>query len=194
MNAAGFARRRSIVLVGALLTGLTQACTGIPLAGSDLSSDRYPERYPDRYPDYDRAYDDEREWERREHKRYSCGEIRDRIRFDRDKIATIDPSRHHKALQWYKDDLSNAERDMQGCRGEWGRAEEERQDEWRARERRDREQREQQREQCAKIEDRIRFDREKISSADPSRHQKALQWFKDDLRNAERDLQNCRRR
>jgi hypothetical protein len=187
MKEARLARRRSI-LAGALFAGLTQACAGIPLAGSDLSSDRYPERYPD----YDRAYDDEREWESREHRRYSCGEIRDRIRFDRDKIDTIDPSKHHKALQWYKDDLRNAERDMEGCRDEWRRAEEERQDEWRQRERRDREQGEQRREQCAKIEDRIRNDRDHISSTDPSKHPKALQWYRDDLRNAERDLQNCR--
>jgi DNA repair ATPase RecN len=189
MSEVGHARRRSILLSGAFLAALLSACAGIPLAGSDLSSDRYPERYPD----YDRAYDDEREWESREHKRYSCGEIRDRIRLDREKIATIDPSKHHKALQWYRDDLSNAERDMDRCRGEWGRAEEERQDEWRARERRDHERRDQQREQCAKIEDRIRFDREKIATTDPSKHHKALQWYKDDLRNAERDRQNCRR-
>jgi hypothetical protein len=193
MSEVGLASRRSILLSGAFLAALLPACAGIPLAGSDLSSDRYPERYPERYPDYDRAYDDEREWENREHKRYSCGEIRDRIRLDREKIATIDPSKHHKALQWYKDDLSNAEHDMDRCRGEWGRAEEERQDEWRARERRDRERSEQQREQCAKIEDRIRFDREKIATTDPSQHHKALQWYKDDLRNAERDRQNCRR-
>ena len=176
------------VLAGALLAGLTQACVDVPLAGSGLSSDRNP----DRYPDYDRAYDDEREWEGREHRRYSCGEIRDRIRFDQDKIATIDPSKHHKALQWYKDDLRNAENDMEGCRDEWRRAEEERQDDWRRRERRDDERREQQRQQCAKIEDRIRFDRDKIATTDPSQHPKALQWYKDDLRNAERDLQSCR--
>jgi hypothetical protein len=35
----------------------------------------------------------------------------DRIRFDRAKINEIEPTgRHRKALQWYKDDLLNAQR------------------------------------------------------------------------------------
>ncbi len=189
MSCAALARRRTMLLAGALLAGLTQACVDIPLAGSESSG-----RYPDRYPDYDRAYDDEREWESREHKHYGCGEIRDRIRLDEDKIATIDPSKHHKALQWYKDDLRNAENDMDRCRDEWRRTDDERQEDWRRRERRDDERRDQQREQCAKIEDRIRFDRDKADTIDPAKHPKARQWYIDDIRNAERDLQNCRRR
>ena len=39
--------------------------------------------------------------------------LADRIHNDRAKIAEIGPTgRHRKALQWYRDDLRNAERDM----------------------------------------------------------------------------------
>jgi hypothetical protein len=41
----------------------------------------------------------------------------------------------------------------------------------------------------AKMMDRIRFDRAKINEIEPTgRHRKALQWYKDDLRNAQRYL------
>lgn len=46
-----------------------------------------------------------------------CGQIVDRIDFDRGKIVEITPTgRHRKALQWYKDDLRNAQRDLYNCR------------------------------------------------------------------------------
>jgi hypothetical protein len=46
-----------------------------------------------------------------------CSEIYDRIDFDRSKIEEIRPTgRHKKALQWYVDDLRNAERDLDRCR------------------------------------------------------------------------------
>jgi hypothetical protein len=46
-----------------------------------------------------------------------CGEIYDRIDFDRSKIDEIRPTGcHKKALQWYVDDLRNAERDLDRCR------------------------------------------------------------------------------
>jgi hypothetical protein len=170
---------------------LVQGCLGGP--GGGLSDDGYrdyPEvhDYPDR-PLYDGPYgyyddDDEREWARREHRRYGCAEIGDRIRYDREKIRTIDPSKHHKALQWYKDDLRNAERDRDRCRAEIESRHQRRQVE----------ERQQRRGECRKIRDRIRFDQQKIATTDPSKHHKALQWYKDDLRNAERDLQNCRSR
>ena len=39
--------------------------------------------------------------------------LTDRMRNDQAKIAEIEPTgRHRKALQWYKDDLRNAQRDM----------------------------------------------------------------------------------
>ena len=50
-----------------------------------------------------------------------CGEIYRRIDLDRAKIDEIEPTgRHRKALQWYKDDLRNAARDLDNCR--YGRA------------------------------------------------------------------------
>jgi hypothetical protein len=45
-----------------------------------------------------------------------------------------------------------------------------------------------------KLMERMNNDRAKINEIEPTgRHRKALQWYKDDLRNAERDRQNCRR-
>ncbi len=46
-----------------------------------------------------------------------CGAIMDRMRNDQNKINEIGGSgRHKKALQWYRDDLNNAQRDMGRCR------------------------------------------------------------------------------
>lgn len=48
-----------------------------------------------------------------------CGQIVDRMRTDRNKIREIEPTgRHRKALQWYRDDLENARRDMANCRNQ----------------------------------------------------------------------------
>jgi len=47
--------------------------------------------------------------------------------------------------------------------------------------------------QCGEQIDRIRRDQAKINEIGPSgRHRKALRWFQDDLRNAQRDYQACR--
>ena len=57
---------------------------------------------------------EEREWEHREHERYACSEVDDRIDNDRAKIDEISATgRHKKALQWYKDDIANAQRYIQ---------------------------------------------------------------------------------
>jgi len=45
---------------------------------------------------------------------------------------------------------------------------------------------------CGKIIDRIEFDRSKIDEIEPGRHEKAKQWYIEDIRNAERDLDRCR--
>ena len=43
----------------------------------------------------------------------------------------------------------------------------------------------------AKLMDRMHYDRAKINEIAPTgRHRKALQWYKDDLRNAQNDLRN----
>jgi hypothetical protein len=60
----------------------------------------YGRRYDGGYGGY-RSYDP----------RY--GKLMDRMAYDRAKIAQITPTgRHPKALQWYKDDLRNAQRDL----------------------------------------------------------------------------------
>lgn len=46
--------------------------------------------------------------------------------------------------------------------------------------------------QCSQIIDRIRNDRRNIAEIDPRQHPRARQWYIDDARNAERDLNNCR--
>jgi hypothetical protein len=51
------------------------------------------------------------------HRDSRCAEIADRIDHDHDKIDEIEPSgRHRDALRWYREDLANAERDMDRCR------------------------------------------------------------------------------
>jgi len=189
---------RAPLLVAFVAAALIQGCVDIP-GGRGLSDESYPygrEPYYGGGPYSGPDAEIEREWEERQRLRFTCEQVDDRIRFDRDKIATIDPSRHHKALQWYRDDLANAERDADRCRGYGGGDyDHRREDAERDRERREqaREQREQQREQCEKIAERMRFDRDKIDTTDPARHPKARQWYIDDLRNAERDMQSCRR-
>jgi len=47
--------------------------------------------------------------------------------------------------------------------------------------------------QCGEHIDRMQRDQAKINEIGPSgRHRKALRWFQDDLRNAQRDYQECR--
>ena len=45
---------------------------------------------------------------------------------------------------------------------------------------------------CGKIMDRIDFDRQKADEIEPGRHEKAKQWYLDDIENAQRDLERCR--
>jgi hypothetical protein len=158
-------------------------------------------------------YDDDAldaEWERREHERYACSEIADRIDYDRDKIEEISPTgRHEKALQWYRDDLRNAERERERCRAagytgwrsekrerredtQWEREEQRRRRQEQAR--REQQQRAQLSQECDKMRERIRFDQSKVDEIAPTgQHKKALQWYKDDIANAQRFLQQkCR--
>jgi len=66
---------------------------------------------------------DRDEWKRHRYERNyrgddaRCGQILDRMRFNRAKIREIEPTgRHRKAMQWYKDDTVNAEKDLDRCR------------------------------------------------------------------------------
>jgi hypothetical protein len=85
--------------------------------GDHDDADHYYWRHRDGDRDYNRngpSY-----WNHRVYRgndpRYS--KLVDRINNDRAKIAEIGPTgRHRKALQWYRDDLRNAERDMHDYR------------------------------------------------------------------------------
>jgi hypothetical protein len=82
-------------------------------------------RWRDRDDDYwrhdrDRWYDRDRRYGWYDRSNYSpaCNGLRGRIYNDRAKIAQIEPTgRHRKALQWYKDDLRDAYRDLARCGG-----------------------------------------------------------------------------
>jgi hypothetical protein len=45
-----------------------------------------------------------------------CGAIHERIRYDSQQVREIDPAKHPKARQWYKDDIRNAQNDLRNCR------------------------------------------------------------------------------
>ena len=97
--------------------------SGALLAGSSLTA--APDVHAKHHYDY--YYDDDGDDcdQRAGHvfggsgRRYGgeCGQVYDRIHFDRSKIDEIRPTgRHRKALQWYVDDLRNAQRDLERCR------------------------------------------------------------------------------
>ena len=82
------------------------------------NADRHYWRHRNGDRDYDRNgshyYRNNRNY-RGNDPRYS--KLVDRMNNDRAKIAEIGPTgRHRKALQWYRDDLRNAERDMHNYR------------------------------------------------------------------------------
>ncbi len=138
---------------------------------------------------------DEREWEHREHERYACSEVDGRIDNDRAKIDEISATgRHKKALQWYRDDLKNALRDREDCRDAgytgWRKEKRERREDqqWQ----REEQQRKvaEQTQECDKMRERVRFDQSKVNEIAPTgQHKKALQWYKDDIANAQRYIQ-----
>jgi len=93
---------RNIMLSGVLAAGLSLSF--VPKAAADC--DRQADYRSGRYAQSGGG---------------QCSEILQRIDLDRSKIDEIGPTgRHRKALQWYQDDLGNAERDLDNCR--YGRA------------------------------------------------------------------------
>ena len=102
---------RAVFLSGVLATGLSLAF--VPRVAADP-------------PSWAGGWDDSRDYDRnnppyyRAHRGYGdpqYSQLVDRIDNDRVKIAEIGPTgRHRKALQWYKDDLRNARRDMRNYR------------------------------------------------------------------------------
>src|SRR5256885_141360 len=93
---------RTLVLLRVLAIGLT--LTFVPRVAADRNGDR----------DYNRsgpASERNHPVYRGNDPRYS--KLVDRINNDRAKIAELESTgQHRKALQWYRDDLRNAERDM----------------------------------------------------------------------------------
>jgi hypothetical protein len=159
--------RQTTWLVAAGLATLVAACD-VPGSGYPRGGTSYPDTL-DSPPYGGGGYGSSR--------RYSCGENEDRIRYDRQQLSRTDP-RDYRGTQYYEGDLDEAMRQREQCR----------QAEAQKRER----QYEKNDEMCRKVDDRIRYDRQQIATIDPSKHHKALQWYKDDLANAERDRSRCR--
>ncbi len=111
---------RAIFLSGVLAAGLTHSI--VPSASADpppwAGVWRHNEHYDDDDCDDRGGYHRQRRWGRGEIEG-RCGQIIDRINFNRGKIAQITPTgRHRRALQWYKDDIRNAQRDLYRCRNQ----------------------------------------------------------------------------
>ena len=96
---------RALLLVGVLASGLT--LTFAPRVAAD-SADQHHWRHDNGDRDYIRPG----RWNDPQH-----STLVDRINYNRAKIAEIGPTgRNHRALQWYRDDLRDAERDMRNYR------------------------------------------------------------------------------
>jgi hypothetical protein len=183
---------RVIVFCGAFASSAFVGCIDLPIADSGDSRPYGGGGYGG-YPDYDRGYqiEDERAWQR-EHRHYGCSEVEDRLRYDRSKLSAIDPSKHHKAAEWYRDDIADAERDLPECRREHRRDDRRGEDRWRHEEPAHSDPEANRRADCAKLRNRVATDRAKLAEIDPSKHHKAAQYYQDDLREAERGLSGCR--
>lgn len=123
-----------VLASGLILTSVPRADADPPWAGArgystraDRDHDKADHRYW-RHRNGNRDYNYNRSYERngppyhRNHRSYrndpEYAKLVDRINHDRAKIAEIAPTgRHRKALQWYRDDLRNAQRDMRNYRG-----------------------------------------------------------------------------
>jgi DNA repair ATPase RecN len=194
-----------LLLVATLALTLTSACSELANTASGLGGGTYPDSRdpyygsPDPYygrdpyyrPGY--GYGQDREYETLAAPPVDCAKINDRIRFDRQKIAEITPTgQHRKALQWYKDDLQNAERDRDQCGAYESYQRRQREQARHEEQRRQQAEIQRQHAKCQQIADRIRYDQAKITEITPTgQHRKALQWYKDDLKNAQRDMQAC---
>ena len=149
--------------------------------------------YPS-YPPPEPAYDERRSWEQEGYAREAqCRQLRDRIDFDRAKLAAGDPTKNPDARQWFRNDIANAERELEGCHG--FRREQRDQADF-EREQREHDQRarvDAQRQQCRRMREKIDQDRAKLAQGDPNKNPQARQWFRDDIANNERQIAaNCR--
>ncbi len=115
---------RRTFLAGIMAAGLTQAT--LPLASTaSADDDHHHHWYHDQRYESDRDHD--HWWQGHHESAYDghaqgdntrdCGAIHQRIHYDRDQAHEIEPTgRHKKALQWYRDDIQNAENDLHTCR------------------------------------------------------------------------------
>ncbi len=116
---------RSRLRTGALVAGFAFASLASPLVGRAAADDHH-HRARHWYHDDDDDADHARWWHDHHESTLDghthgdntkdCRAIRDRIRYDNSKIRDIQPGRHEKAAQWYRDDIQNANNDMQSCR------------------------------------------------------------------------------
>jgi hypothetical protein len=115
--------RRSL-LTGILAAGLAQA--SLPFASTawadnDHDHHWYHEHWTAQERDHDSWWREHHESDHDGHvhgdNTRDCGAIHERIHYDHEQADIIEPTGHHKkALQWYKDDIKNAETDLRTCR------------------------------------------------------------------------------
>lgn len=66
---------------------------------------------------FDRRYDDDRGWRGTRRGYGECASLLDRMDHDRDLIAQWEHTgRHQKVVQWAREDIANARRDLYECR------------------------------------------------------------------------------
>jgi hypothetical protein len=123
-------------LTGILAAGLMQTSLPSLFSSTAWADDDHDRHYDydrhhdhDRYHGHDHAGDDDhaRWWHEHHESDYDghnhgdntrdCRAIRERIHYDNTQVRQIAPTgRHRSALQWYKDDIRNAENDLRTCR------------------------------------------------------------------------------
>jgi hypothetical protein len=117
-------RLRTLLLSGVLASGL--ALTFVPPVAADPPPWAGARGHDNDHHHWRHRNGDHRDYNRNGYYRNDrgyrgndpqYGKLVDRMNNDRAKIAEIGPTgRHRKALQWYRDDLRNAERDMHNYR------------------------------------------------------------------------------
>jgi hypothetical protein len=119
---------RTTFLTGILAAGLMQMSPLSPFASTAWADDDHDHHYDhDRHSDHDGNHDHAR-WRQEHHESdhdghvhgdntRDCGAIHERIRYDSERVHQIDPAKHPKARQWYKDDINNTKNDLRNCRG-----------------------------------------------------------------------------
>jgi hypothetical protein len=104
--------------MGILAAGLMQMSTPSPSASTAWADDAHDRQYDhDHYNDHHGDHDSDHDGHPHGNNTRDCGAIHERIRYDNERVHQIDPAKHPKARQWYKDDINNARNDLRSCRG-----------------------------------------------------------------------------